>query len=229
MHLNLALAASIVSALSCATTVSALHSVPRDVASSVGSVLDERKIDTFFGDDAAHNTPRHARPIFQSAASHKTKKRHHHAHSKRARGTCKKKTSSSSSSSSDNNGSTEQKQSPEKAATPSSSSNTPKETHSSSGSSKTDTISPITSGSDALGGAGLFSFVDSKCGKSGATEEVTKTSGPNGAMDWLNCGVNEGGWTPPDVKMKDILVMSLDEALEEDNSPFKACQPYLSM
>lgn len=49
-------------------------------------------------------------------------------------------------------------------------------------------------------------------------------------MDWLNCGINDAnGWTPPDVKLKDILVMSLDEALEEENSPFQACKPYLSM
>lgn len=81
-----------------------------------------------------------------------------------------------------------------------------------------------------LPGAGLFSFVDKTCGKSGATQDITKTSGPNGAMDFLNCGLyDNNGWTPPAVMLEDVLALSLDEALASGNSPFQACQPYLKM
>lgn len=92
-------------------------------------------------------------------------------------------------------------------------------------------VSPISpnSGSALLGGVGLYTFVDKTCGKSGAIEDVTKTAGPNGAMDWLNCGLDGNGWTPPDVKLEDVLVMQLDEALEDPNSPFQACKPFLDM
>jgi hypothetical protein len=225
MHFNIALAASIVSA--CSVVHAAKPSLENRAGGSIGTLLADHNIDTFFDQATAHDTPRHARPIFQSASSHSKK---HKRHSKRASGTCKKKANSDADSGNDSGEqawSTLALARPDSTPTSSSSATQAKETKSDN--SNKETISPITSGKDALGGAGLFSFVDNTCGKSGATEDVTKTSGPNGAMDWLNCGLDAGGWTPPDVKMKDILVMSLDEALEEDNSPFKACQPYLSM
>lgn len=67
---------------------------------------------------------------------------------------------------------------------------------------------------------------DATCGSSGATEEVTKLTGPNGSMDWFNCGLDGAGWTPPNLKLEDIRSVPLDEALEDDNSPFKPCKPY---
>lgn len=237
MHLTTStIIAAVLTATSAVSAASANAGLDkrRSLDNNLGSLLDERNIDTFFNEDS-HNTPRHARPIFQSASSshkHKHKRRSsstsssdHHA-KRGAKGTCKKKASSSSV---DNNAAATTQDAasnndwtPTLSSSSSSAPQQPKETGK--------TISPITSGKDSLGGVGLFSFVDTQCGKSGATEDVTKTTGPNGAMDWLNCGLNDGsGWNPPNVKIKDILVMSLDEALEEIDSPFKACQPYLSM
>ncbi|KAJ3571690.1 hypothetical protein NP233_g3591 [Leucocoprinus birnbaumii] len=66
-----------------------------------------------------------------------------------------------------------------------------------------------------------------KCGASNAVAKTTKTSGPNGSIQFLNCGIDAGGWTPPKVNMKDIVAMSLTEALKSGNSPFKACSSYL--
>lgn len=86
---------------------------------------------------------------------------------------------------------------------------------------------PISSEGD-LGGAGLFSFVSSSCGASGATEDVTKTTGPNGSMDFLNCGLyTESGWSPPNVHIDMVRAVSLDEAILEDGSPFAPCKPYV--
>jgi len=102
--------------------------------------------------------------------------------------------------------------------------------------SKAEVVAPAaTEGSKAdtssspVSGAGLFSFVDNKCGKSGATEDVTKKSGPNGSMDFLNCGLYGGGWTPPDVHIDQVSALSLDETIEEPNSPFSACKPFVHL
>jgi hypothetical protein len=234
MHFKpcLVLAASFASALSSSVVVAAGSPASNNAnakRASLDNILAERG-DNFFHPDS-HNTPRHARPIFESATSsthlkHKSSKRHS------KRGTCSKRVTKNNSNNSGNSDSSSKGSWSE----PSSSSwsapvAAPTQTKKASSSSKSEegTVSPITDGKDALGGAGLFSFVDSTCGKSGATEEVTKTSGPNGAMDWLNCGLNGNGWTPPNVQLKDVLVMSLDEALEDDNSPFHPCKPYLSM
>jgi len=90
-----------------------------------------------------------------------------------------------------------------------------------------DDVAPLTP-SGNLSGAGLFSFVSSTCGKSGATEDITTMTGPNGAMDFLNCGLySDGGWNPPDVHIDMVQAVSLDETIEDDNSPFSACKPYV--
>ncbi|KAL6297855.1 glycoside hydrolase family 23 protein [Sparassis latifolia] len=57
--------------------------------------------------------------------------------------------------------------------------------------------------------------------------EVTPTTGPNGAIDWLNCGVNDSGWRPPFVRVSDIIAKNLTEAIQEDGSPFRACDAYI--
>ncbi|KAI0302523.1 lysozyme-like domain-containing protein [Russula brevipes] len=51
-----------------------------------------------------------------------------------------------------------------------------------------------------------------KCNPVGATAEVTSVSGPNGHIDWLNCGVNGAGWAPAPVKINEIVVAELDGA-----------------
>jgi len=63
-----------------------------------------------------------------------------------------------------------------------------------------------------------------------STEEVTALSGPNGHIDWLNCGFEiDGGWQPPYIRMEDIITHSLPSALKKSSSPFKACSEYISI
>ncbi|PPR05822.1 hypothetical protein CVT26_010102 [Gymnopilus dilepis] len=83
--------------------------------------------------------------------------------------------------------------------------------------------------SNAASSAGLIAVKSSVCGPSGATKQVTKLSGPNGDIDWLNCGFEGGGWTPPFIRVQDIVTQPLSSALKSPNSPFKACSPYISI
>lgn len=66
-----------------------------------------------------------------------------------------------------------------------------------------------------------------KCGPSGAVAKTTKTAGPNGSINYLNCGVNGAGWTPPSLQMQDLVVVPLADAVKSPNSPFKPCAPYI--
>jgi len=77
------------------------------------------------------------------------------------------------------------------------------------------------------GSSGGVLTINSKCGGSNAVAKTTKTSGPNGSIDFLNCGINGGGWSPPAIHIKDVKVKSLSEALQSPGSPFHACAPYL--
>ncbi|KAF8210493.1 glycoside hydrolase family 23 protein, partial [Mycena galopus ATCC 62051] len=54
----------------------------------------------------------------------------------------------------------------------------------------------------------------------------TATTGPNGAIGWLNCGITGNGWNPPNVQVSDLIVMDLNEALAASGTPFKACAAY---
>jgi len=78
-------------------------------------------------------------------------------------------------------------------------------------------------------GSGLIKVGSDACGANGATSKVTKTTGPNGSIDWLNCGIEGGGWKPPNVQIDDLVTMDLGEALKDPKSPFKACSKYLSL
>jgi hypothetical protein len=72
--------------------------------------------------------------------------------------------------------------------------------------------------------------VQSNCGPSGATAQITRLSGPNGNIDWLNCGFEtSAGWQPPNIQMKDVITQPLSSALQSPSSPFKACSKYISM
>jgi hypothetical protein len=71
--------------------------------------------------------------------------------------------------------------------------------------------------------------VPSSCGPIGATSQVTTVSGPNGHIDWLNCGITDGGWSPPFVKVSDIITVDLATAVQDPNSPFTACTPYVEL
>jgi len=67
----------------------------------------------------------------------------------------------------------------------------------------------------------------STCGGAHATKEVTRLSGPNGHIDWLNCGFEAGGWQPPYIAIEDIITQPLSTAFTESGSPFKACSQYI--
>lgn len=71
--------------------------------------------------------------------------------------------------------------------------------------------------------------VKSNCGNIGATKKVTAVSGPNGNIDWLNCGINNGGWNPPFVTVNDVIAKSLSDAVKTSGSPFGACSSYTWM
>ncbi|KAI0256164.1 lysozyme-like domain-containing protein [Lactifluus subvellereus] len=49
-----------------------------------------------------------------------------------------------------------------------------------------------------------------KCSPIGATAKVTKLSGPNGHIDWINCGITAHGWTPPRVEIGQLITVPLD-------------------
>ncbi|KAI0341952.1 lysozyme-like protein [Trametopsis cervina] len=78
------------------------------------------------------------------------------------------------------------------------------------------------------GGNNLIQVVSSRCGPSGATEQITATSGPNGSEDWLNFGVETAaGWNPPELKITDIVAKDLGDVLKQPNNVFTNCAPYV--
>ena len=90
--------------------------------------------------------------------------------------------------------------------------------------------SDSSSSSFSSSGPGLFGFSTQQCGASGATSKVSKLAGPNGSMDFLNCGLySGGGWTPPSINIGQIAAVSLDEAILDPNSPFTPCKPYVGL
>ncbi|THH21333.1 hypothetical protein EW146_g181 [Bondarzewia mesenterica] len=76
--------------------------------------------------------------------------------------------------------------------------------------------------------AGLIS-VKSTCGDIGATKDITPVSGPNGNIDWLNCGISDGGWNPPFVQLSDLIAADLSSSVKDANSPFKACNDFVGL
>ncbi|CAD6582735.1 MAG: hypothetical protein TREMPRED_003374 [Tremellales sp. Tagirdzhanova-0007] len=72
-------------------------------------------------------------------------------------------------------------------------------------SSSTDSWTP----SPTAGASGLLSITDN------ADE-------PNGTEDWLNCGINGGGWTPPMVRVDQLIASDLDA-----NAAFAPCASYI--
>lgn len=88
---------------------------------------------------------------------------------------------------------------------------------------KPDDDKPVSGG----GNGGLISVGGGDCGGPGASSEITSTNGPNGRLDWLTCGINGGGWSPPHVTVADLKVVDLSQAIKVDGSPFKACSAYV--
>ena len=60
-----------------------------------------------------------------------------------------------------------------------------------------------------------------------STADSTTTSGPNGSIYWLNCGIQDGGWRPPSFTVDDVIAQDLETALSQPGNPFGPCQPYL--
>ena len=48
-----------------------------------------------------------------------------------------------------------------------------------------------------------------------------------GSIDFFNCGIDGGGWNPPDIRLSDLKYVSLDEAINQPGSPFQACAEYV--
>jgi len=72
---------------------------------------------------------------------------------------------------------------------------------------------------------GLIKVETNACGANGATTTTTKTTGPNGSVQWIDCGIDQdGGWNPANVTLDDMVYLSLDDALAMDNNPFGPCQ-----
>jgi hypothetical protein len=61
------------------------------------------------------------------------------------------------------------------------------------------------------------------------TVKTTHKTGPNGNIDWLNCGVDGSGWRPPFVKVSDLISADLSSAIQKGGSPFKACSKYVHL
>jgi len=76
---------------------------------------------------------------------------------------------------------------------------------------------------------GLIQVEVSRCGSNGATTETTHTTGPNGKLDWLNCGLTDGGWNPPFVRVSDVVSVDLKTALKSSSSPFHACADFVDI
>ncbi|BGP15306.1 hypothetical protein JCM10213v2_003267 [Rhodosporidiobolus nylandii] len=75
-------------------------------------------------------------------------------------------------------------------------------------------------------GSGLINYTDARCGLSGATEESEQGAGPNGSERWLNCGVDEGGWSPPTLRLTQLKTLTLSSALALPNSVYAACRSF---
>ena len=57
---------------------------------------------------------------------------------------------------------------------------------------------------------------------------TTRTTGPKRDEDCMNCGIHSGsGWKPPMVKISDLMMIDLQDAVKTSDSPFKACKKYI--
>ncbi|KAJ7497530.1 lysozyme-like protein [Mycena latifolia] len=77
--------------------------------------------------------------------------------------------------------------------------------------------------------SGVIKLNVDRCGPNGATKQITKTTGPNGSLDWLNCGVTGHGWNPPFMTVNDIVAVDLTQALKSSSTPFSPCSEFVWM
>jgi len=45
----------------------------------------------------------------------------------------------------------------------------------------------------------------------------------------MNCGFEDAGWHPPYVQVKDLITVPLGAALQNPESPFKACAAFIGL
>ncbi|KAG8763691.1 hypothetical protein FRC12_008440 [Ceratobasidium sp. 428] len=76
------------------------------------------------------------------------------------------------------------------------------------------------------GSGGVIKAKGNACGATGAVAKTSHDAGPNGSQDWLNCGINGGGWSPPMVTTDNMISKDLTEDLKKPNSIFKPCAQY---
>lgn len=89
-------------------------------------------------------------------------------------------------------------------------------------------ISDSNSGSG--GSLGVIDVKSSYCGPSGATRKTTAETGPNGDINWLNCGITESsGWNPPYITIDEIITEDLSSAIQSSGTPFGACADYVHL
>ncbi|KZV73297.1 glycoside hydrolase family 23 protein [Peniophora sp. CONT] len=53
-----------------------------------------------------------------------------------------------------------------------------------------------------------------------AAGDISASGGPNGSQKYLNCGIDDGGWNPPNLNVKDLAVSDLNDVR---NKAFKPC------
>ncbi|RXK39172.1 hypothetical protein M231_03529 [Tremella mesenterica] len=81
---------------------------------------------------------------------------------------------------------------------------------------------PSTGGGNGGGNSGnngLLNVNDPTCGWCDSSDE-----NPNGSEDWINCGLNGGGWNPPAVKVEELVSAELTSG-----GVFDACSAYFDI
>lgn len=71
---------------------------------------------------------------------------------------------------------------------------------------------------------GMLSQKDYKCP---CNDPHASSDHPNGSIDFLNCGINSGGWKPPHVEVNELVMASPDQAIQ--NPTFSPCVKYLDL
>lgn len=68
----------------------------------------------------------------------------------------------------------------------------------------------------------------SECGAPNAQDDSDDTTGPNGSIEWLNCGISKSNptsqWNAPTLKIEDIIVKDLDA-----NGIFAPCAKFFDL
>ena len=59
--------------------------------------------------------------------------------------------------------------------------------------------------------------------------QTTALSGPNGNIDFLNCGLTSGGWTPPLIYITGIVTVELSQVAYNSGSAFSACKDFVPL